>query len=160
MSKLRATINFRQLTPHARRIPSRGFHWRFRTAAPVRAAPPSWGRHPQTSTTGDICLQHNAIERHCSGRSSGARACIGRSRLFFLCPSTQPLRCTSIVYAAAEPGSWQSFVKAARSYARAAFLLTPVLLVRISMLKNYSKTTQSWKADEVRDQAAVQGAYY
>src|ERR1700737_4771076 len=27
--------------------------------------------------------------------------------LFFLCPSTKPLRCSSIVYAAAEPGNRQ-----------------------------------------------------
>jgi hypothetical protein len=26
----------------------------FRTPAPVRAAPPSWGRHPQTFTNPDI----------------------------------------------------------------------------------------------------------
>src|SRR5258705_1600164 len=30
---------------------SRGFlHWRFAYAGPVSAAPPSWGRHPQTFT--------------------------------------------------------------------------------------------------------------
>src|SRR5260370_18585242 len=37
---------------------SRGFlHWRFAYAGPtVRAAPPSWGRHPQTSTLSDSCI--------------------------------------------------------------------------------------------------------
>src|ERR1700676_4506868 len=36
---------------------SRGFlHWRFAYAGPtVRAAPPSWGRHPQTFTKTDSC---------------------------------------------------------------------------------------------------------
>src|SRR5450432_2936401 len=36
---------------------SRGFlHWRFAYAGPtVRAAPPSWGRHPQTFTKPDSC---------------------------------------------------------------------------------------------------------
>ena len=35
---------------------SRGFlHWAYANLqAPVRAAPPSWGRHPQTFTIGDI----------------------------------------------------------------------------------------------------------
>src|SRR6266851_4609104 len=35
---------------------SRGFlHWRFAYAGPpVRAAPPSWGRHPQTFTTTEV----------------------------------------------------------------------------------------------------------
>src|SRR5882672_9631881 len=34
---------------------SRGFlHWRFAYAGPVCAAPPSWGRHPQTFTTADL----------------------------------------------------------------------------------------------------------
>jgi hypothetical protein len=51
------------------------------------------------------------------------RAHIGGSRLFFLCRSTKPLRCSSIVYAAAEPGSRQSFTKAAGSHARAAFFM-------------------------------------
>jgi hypothetical protein len=38
-------------------------------------------------------------------------------------PITKPLRCSSVVDAAAEPGSRQSFAKAARSYARAAFFM-------------------------------------
>ena len=37
---------------------SRGFlHWRFAYAGPtVRAAPPSWGRHPQTFTDAEVCI--------------------------------------------------------------------------------------------------------
>jgi hypothetical protein len=44
-------------SPYARPFrTSRGFlHWRFAYAGPtVRAAPPSWGRHPQTFTITDI----------------------------------------------------------------------------------------------------------
>src|SRR5882757_2083001 len=33
---------------------SRGFLGGLRTPAPVRAAPPSWGRHPQTFTTPEV----------------------------------------------------------------------------------------------------------
>src|SRR5258708_38180329 len=34
---------------------SRGFlHWRFADAGPVSAAPPSWGRHPQTFTEASV----------------------------------------------------------------------------------------------------------
>src|SRR5882757_10214536 len=36
---------------HHHTFPHRGFlHWRFAYAGPVCAAPPSWGRHPQTFT--------------------------------------------------------------------------------------------------------------
>ena len=45
----------------------------------------------------------------------------GTPNISFL--STKPLRCSSIVYAAAEPGNRQSFMKAARSHARAAFFM-------------------------------------
>src|SRR5450631_214247 len=43
---------------------TRGFlHWRFAYAGPtVRAAPPSWGRHPQTFTTTD---SYTAARRSC-----------------------------------------------------------------------------------------------
>src|SRR6266478_3113401 len=44
---------------------SRGFlHWRFAYAGPtVRAAPPSWGRHPQTFTNSDIGLSFDHLVR-------------------------------------------------------------------------------------------------
>src|ERR1700736_2846983 len=69
------------IRPDSRQIPiasdarpfhtSRGFlHWRFAYAGPtVRAAPPSWGRHPQTFTKGDIWTC-NARETECQTRSN------------------------------------------------------------------------------------------
>jgi hypothetical protein len=66
--------------------------------------------------------QHNAIEKFARAAPRAFVRYIGGSHLFFLGPSAKPLRCSSIIYAAAEPGSRQSFTKAARSYARAAFL--------------------------------------
>ena len=66
----------------------------------------------------------------------------GSSRLFFPCPSTKPLRCSSVVYAAAEPGSRQSFTKAARSRARAAFLMAVGARPNLNqILANYSVAT-------------------
>src|SRR5882724_6886778 len=44
---------------------SRGFlHWRFAYAGPVRAAPPSWGRHPQTFTILDSSGKSAAFLHH------------------------------------------------------------------------------------------------
>jgi hypothetical protein len=78
------------------------------------------GRRVSNVPTGDVCPRNDAIATFArAGRRRHAP--IGGGRLFFLCPSTKPLRCSSIVYAAAEPGSRQSFAKAARSHARAAF---------------------------------------
>ena len=41
----------------------------------------------------------------------------------FFCPSTKPLRCSSIKYEAAEPGNWQSFTKSRTESCPAAFLM-------------------------------------
>src|ERR1700730_17322090 len=61
------------IRPDSRQIPiasdarpfhtSRGFlHWRFAYAGPtVRAAPPSWGRHPQTFTLADIAPRSSDV---------------------------------------------------------------------------------------------------
>ena len=54
----------RHSNPHsacraALRSPTRGFlPWRFADAGPVRAAPPSWGRHPKTFTEAVIPQSH------------------------------------------------------------------------------------------------------
>ena len=76
--KVRA-ISQKLYSHHSRQIPSasdassrhtsRGFLlWRFAYAGPVRAAPPSWGRHPQTFTQGDSCgAASNALFDHLVG---------------------------------------------------------------------------------------------
>jgi hypothetical protein len=61
------------IAPDARpRHTFRGFlHWRFADAGPtVAAAPPSWGRHPQTFTTADIARYGRQVLKVPSGRSS------------------------------------------------------------------------------------------
>jgi hypothetical protein len=77
--------------------------------------------------------------------------------LLFLCPGTQPLGCLSIVYAAAaELGNRQSFMKAERSHARAAFFMgsaRPCYWVGRDLGR-----IRLWKEDEASDKAAIQGA--
>src|SRR5260370_28140363 len=76
--------------------------------------------------------------------------------LLFLCPGTQPLGCSSIVYAAAELGNRQSFMKAERRHARAAFFMG---LARPSYWVGRALgRIRLWKEDEASYKAAVQGA--
>ena len=88
------------------------------------------------------------VQRDCEVRSepplTRSRVRTAVRRLFFLCPGTKPLRCSPIEYAAAEPGSRQSFTKAARSHARAAFLIEVGAPPRCldQKLANCSGTTQ------------------
>ena len=48
---------------HRPAFPQRSFLGGFRTPAPVRAAPPSWGRHPQTFTEPDFADMFNLGQR-------------------------------------------------------------------------------------------------
>jgi hypothetical protein len=65
--------------------------------------------------------RYDAIATFARVRSAGAVHPPALAAFFFPCLSTKLLRCSPIVYVAAEPGSRQSFTKAARSDARAAF---------------------------------------
>src|ERR1700730_2972239 len=80
---------------------------------------------------------------------------IGGSHLFFLCPSKKPLRCKSIVYAAAELGNRRSVTKSARSHARAAFFIgIRNRRVSFSKLKYWQVIWRQpgiWKADVACD---------
>jgi hypothetical protein len=58
---------------------SRGFlHWRFAYAGPtVRAAPPSWGRHPQTFTESDLAVARgNSVDRDRPGCARDRDFCL------------------------------------------------------------------------------------
>ncbi|MGY2903689.1 hypothetical protein ACVWVY_002710 [Bradyrhizobium sp. URHC0002] len=76
---------------------SRGFlPWRLRTPAPACAAPPSWGRHPQTFTSTDnraalrdrrrCTYEHYSVSETCRPASPAApatgplRACFGQGQ--------------------------------------------------------------------------------
>jgi hypothetical protein len=65
------------------------------------------------------------IDKVCKGGPSGAYACTSSlaPAVPFFFPITKPLRCSSIMYAPADPESRQSFTEAARSHARAAFFM-------------------------------------
>jgi hypothetical protein len=58
--------------------------------------------------------------------------------------------------AAAEPGSRQSFTKAARRHVRAAFFID---VARIEYRQIIQGQPRLWKIDDAGDQAAVQSAY-
>jgi len=60
-----AALNSPWSTPRHPRAPSRGFlPWRFADAGPVRAAPPSWRRHPKTFAITDSGTAANGIINH------------------------------------------------------------------------------------------------
>src|ERR1700738_4009045 len=68
---------------HSARQPSyptsRAFlHWRLSDDGPVRAAPPSWGRHPKPFTKGDIARREALLSplEHVHGETIGVNLAI------------------------------------------------------------------------------------